>query len=1101
MDRIDSNNFDTKIKDIITNCIPACTNIYFRVGYFYFSGFSLIAKTIKDKNIKILIGLETDQVTENLITKSKAEIQNDYFEKFLKFADKESNLENIDEQDAYFIFEKKLRDGSLEIRQQIKGNHAKEYLFEYDSKTAKITNSPGRTIGGSMNWSRSGLISQGETCYDIPDKNIFEEASKSFLDEWSSSNSVLLVNKDNFHKFKEKVKKLNFIQKPKPYLMFVRVLNEYFKDRDEGKIKFPKQITNGKYIDIKYQKDAITKAYEIVNEHNGALIADVVGLGKSIIASTVANNLDLQTFVICPPHLKTDWDDYLFEFKVNKKIFTTGKLNAALEEAEKFDGQKLIIIDEVHKFRNDETEDYSKLFQLCHGGNSGEPNKILLLSATPFNNHPKDTFSLIKLFQIPGRSTLQTVSNLSAYFENLTKNYNKLQSEQRDLEKNNGKKKRSVEEIDSDFSRMGEQIRKMLTPIMIRRSRIDLENIKVYWDDLLKLKMGIPKVRDPVILDYDLKNLEEIYKKTIKLISPISKENQYKCSRYKPLTYIKPEFMDEILTRGGYDNEERNKGLPKQQQNIADFMKRLIVRRFESSSHSFYKTLKKIILSSEIIINYYEKLNFIPVYKKGEIPDCEELFDYDTGDNIDWKMDSFETNNLDNIKFDDIENLPKMKELVSRGLWIIKKEELKERYIDDVKSDLEVLRGIKKEWEIVETNNFNDPKIFSFMERIKSQLKAEPKRKIIVFSEFADTVEFVYKNMIKKGFKVFSYTSKQASSKKIKDTIRDNFDAGRPDKKEYDILIATDAISEGFNLHRAGTIFNFDIPYNPTRVVQRFGRINRINKKVFDYLNIYNFFPTESGEKEINIGRITGLKKMMFNSIFGDDTRVLTKDEDLQSYFVDKFNEHFKENESPETYFENIIYNLRDYERETILEAESISKRVKCKRNKKDTKGGLIVFSKKGNIPRFEKNNENDLSDIDFLKMFEADKKEDHIDFERKYEKIYEEIKEKMFTQDLIIAPGKNKKKLIEKIEKLKENSKFNNYLSLLLKVVKDLDALTPFQTKLILTSSHKTFDKNIFEVEKNIPEKLLKSLINNYNEIKSKKESLIIAQQINDGF
>ena len=133
--------------------------------------------------------------------------------------------------------------------------------------------------------------------------------------------------------------------------------------------------------------------------------------------------------------------------------------------------------------------------------------------------------------------------------------------------------------------------------------------------------------------------------------------------------------------------------------------------------------------------------------------------------------------------------------------------------------------------------------------------------------------------------------------------------------------------------------------------------------------------------------------------------------------------------------------------------------------------------------------------------MFEADRKEDHIDFERKYEKIYEEIKEKMFTQDLIIAPGKNKKKLIEKIEKLKENSKFNNYLSLLLKVVKDLDALTPFQTKLILTSSHKTFDKNIFEVEKNIPEKLLKSLINNYNEIKSKKESLIIAQQINDGF
>ena len=74
-------------------------------------------------------------------------------------------------------------------------------------------------------------------------------------------------------------------------------------------------------------------------------------------------------------------------------------------------------------------------------------------------------------------------------------------------------------------------------------------------------------------------------------------------------------------------------------------------------------------------------------------------------------------------------------------------------------------------------------------------------------------------------------------------------------KNDYDILIATDAISEGFNLHRAGTIFNYDIPYNPTRVVQRFGRINRINKKVFNELYIFNYFPTEIGEREVGISR------------------------------------------------------------------------------------------------------------------------------------------------------------------------------------------------------------------------------------------------------
>ena len=251
-------------------------------------------------------------------------------------------------------------------------------------------------------------------------------------------------------------------------------------------------------------------------------------------------------------------------------------------------------------------------------------------------------------------------------------------------------------------------------------------------------------------------------------------------------------------------------------------------------------------------------------------------------------------------------------------------------------------------------------------------------------------------------FKVFSYTSKSSSNQNIKETISKNFDAPVKDQEnKYDILVATDAISEGFNLHRAGTIFNFDIPYNPTRVVQRFGRINRINKKVFDELYIYNYFPSDPGEKEINMGRITALKKMMFNSIFGDDTRVLTKNEDLKSFFVEEFKKNYEETESPETYYENIIYNLRDYEKEVILEAESISKRVKCKRKSDRIKKGVILFSKKGEIPRFENNQLLNLTDIDYLKIFEADKKEKFQPFERKYEKIYEEIKDKILMKSL----------------------------------------------------------------------------------------------------
>ena len=106
-------------------------------------------------------------------------------------------------------------------------------------------------------------------------------------------------------------------------------------------------------------------------------------------------------------------------------------------------------------------------------------------------------------------------------------------------------------------------------------------------------------------------------------------------------------------------------------------------------------------------------------------------------------------------------------------------------------------------------------------------------------------------------------------------------------------MVATDAISEGFNLHRAGTIFNFDIPYNPTRVVQRFGRIIGLIKRVL-MSYIFTIISRQILEKKINMGRITALKDDV-NSIFGDDTRVLTKNEDLKSYFVDEFKKNYEE--------------------------------------------------------------------------------------------------------------------------------------------------------------------------------------------------------------
>ena len=1064
---ITSRNYNKEVLNIIKNIIPGCKNIYIRVGYFYFSGFSLIAKSLADKNIKILVGMEADKTT------------NDYLKKFLETVDQDEILDKPEERDAYFIFKNKLKDGSLEIKQNKTSDHSKVFIFEYTNKNAKIFNGPGQTMVGSANATHSGFITNKETNVLLPSPDNFKSLSLDFNDDWESS--IPLLNKKNFKDFEKYSSKFPFEQTPSPYLMFVRVLNEYFKDRSNDIIKLPKEITENYYGNFKYQRDAISKGLDILDKHNGVIIADVVGLGKSVVASAIANNLGLRVIVICPPHLKEQWDDYLYKFDVKNKIYTSGKISEAIQEDTP--GQKVIIIDEVHKFRNDETKDYLNLYQLCHGAKGKEQNKIILLSATPFNNEPSDTFSLIKLFQIPTRSTLQTSTNLSVIFEQINKKFKKLR---------NNKKKGNTKVDKENVEKLGEEIRNIIEPLIIRRSRIDLKNIKAYDTDLKKQKIFFPEVQDPVLLEYELGSLEKIYKKTLEIISPGNDKSGYKCARYKPLTYVKPEFINEVLEKGDYKDQEKKNKLPTQQENIHDFIKRMMVRRFESSTHSFSITLDRVIKSNKRIIKFFEEKKVIPIYPRHQLPDLEELFQMSTDDNI----------HIDDL---DIEEDSKLEKAKSKGLYFIEKKQLKENYIVDVKNDLEILIGIQDDWKFLNEKEFKDPKTEAIKKFINNELKNDPKRKIIIFTEFSDTANYLYAQ-IKKVFKrVNVYTSKESSSKKKKTEIAENFDAGiKNQKNDYDILIATDTISEGFNLHRAGTVINYDIPYNPTRVVQRFGRINRMNKKMFDKLYIYNFFPTEIGETEVNLKRITGIKKLLFNSIFGEDTKVLSQDETLTSYFQKSFNDIYKmlESETPETYYENLIYDLREYHPEIIMDANNISRRAKVKRKIKTKENGLLIFSKKGEIPRFifsGKSKEiNNLLPTEAFKLFDAKLNEKHLSFDKKYDLLYEEIKTQIFADRKILPPNKKKKDLINKLELLSKESRYKDYYTNMYKVVKELDALTPFQLKTIKKISQSS-DQDIKNTLKVIPEQLLKNLLKRYNEIELKKDAVIITEQIND--
>ncbi|MDC3061384.1 SNF2-related protein, partial [Candidatus Pelagibacter sp.] len=591
-------NTEKTVSKIQREILTKCDEFIVQVGYFWFSGFDEIFKSLKDKKIKIIIGINYDQQIYNL-TQSSSAIKQRYF----NFLSNDINTTEILDQkirlESHSLFVKKIKDGSLEIRcDPEKNDHSKFFIFKFKKELNNGGSSPGTVLAGSSNFSRSGFLTelQKNNNYLFNDKESFDAHLERFNESWKKS--IPIVSKDNFDEFDNKVIKKTWINKtPKPYLLFLKVLDEYFQNRDDNKVLMPKDLSSGQFFNVKYQEDAIVKGLDIIKKHQGVIIADVVGLGKSIVASAIAKNLGHNTIVVCPPHLIDQWQEYMNIAGVPAMVISRGKIQDTFR-FERPNDENTIILDEAHYYRNDLTIDYGDLHKLC------AKNKVILLSATPFNNKPQDIFNMIKLFQIPTKSSLQTIENLSEEFKDLIKEYNS-------ITKLNPTRSTDFIKIKEKRDKIANQMRTMLSPIVIRRSRLDLMRIDRYKKDLERQKISFPKVNDPELIEYDLGEITELYIDTLNIIAPKSNLKEYTGARYKPTTYIKSKYILEIAERAGVEKEL----LKKTQENMDDFIKRLLVRRFESCIESFLKTLDAIISSNQKVKEYYEKYKIVPIYK------------------------------------------------------------------------------------------------------------------------------------------------------------------------------------------------------------------------------------------------------------------------------------------------------------------------------------------------------------------------------------------------------------------------------------------------------------------------------------------------------
>lgn len=1092
-------NQNQTMHEALINALSTADRIDIQVGYFYFSGFELLAKYLKDKKVRILVGKQIDpNAVPNIISMqqktgkpidldrfqswdsyaSRTEQKIKYFEGFSRLFNETQVFDTPESQEAYKIFEEKIIDGSLQIKLTNADEHGKLYLIYNKPELNQGGDFPGTMFLGSSNFTYNGLIDQGELNSSTRDKTDFEEARVKFESMWEDSQNIDIAIPENNTEFKEVIKKLWINTVVSPYLMYIRVLHELFGKDKATDIITPGNITDEYFVDLEYQLDAIRMGIDRINQYGGVIIADVVGLGKSIIASAIANNIAkeerINVVIISPPHLISQWEEYQAYFRLpGTKIFSSGKIEEAYKWCtEQVNGPVLIILDEAHRYRNELTDDYMLLHSMTR---SNPNNKVVILTATPFNNDPKDVFALVKLFQTPGQSTIRSVDNLSMRFRELIDRYKKLRNVMRSNKMTN-------EEINKETSEIAQELRRLIEPVIVRRSRLDLQRISRYKNNLLKQGIAFSEVKGPDLIEYELGDLFSLYSWTLQTIT--DKEHGLIGARYKPATYILEDKREEFTNKyGSYLDVD----LQTAQTNLANFMKRLLVMRFESSKEAFRITLQNMIDSNDTILKWYKDQNRVPILKKGKIPD-PETFLSDADDDIEKEINE-EINN---------ENESKYKLLFVERNW------LNPQFINDVESDTRLLEEIKSKWFESDDKISNyDPKLNCLVESINKLLAENPDRKIVIFSAYADTVEYLGKSLKNAGIsRVFKYTAKDAS-KANREILRANFDAGfKPNQQlnDYDVLVATDALSEGYNLHRAGVIFNYDIPFNPTRVIQRIGRINRINKKVYDEIHVFNFFPTSIGEDETRIKEISTLKMTLINQVVGSDTRTLTNDEELNSFFKD---EYAKANNEVE--FESWDAMHREvYDQtppEVIEEALHIRPRSRVMRNGQEFSGG-IAFGKKGNHAVFAVKQTDLEPEIvaaeQVLPLFAAKQDEEGKVPDETYNELFLLIRDKLFERHKLPKVAGNRAKALQVLQILIDNyPPAKDYALDLVKVIKEYDDLSEGQYKQISRINLDVLEEAYKELQEAVSKQTINTSLKRVDQLEGLSELIVLSEEL----
>lgn len=930
----------------VLNNNPSIKNLDAMVGFLRASGYFSLRPFLDNINkVRVLIGIDVDKYIVEATRQSKIffgaeeEIKEECLRQIRR--DIESSGYKKDIEDGIFQMVKDLTDGKLELRAHpSKKIHAKMYVL-YPDGFNQYTQ--GMAITGSSNLSGNGLGITEDKQYEFNVKMAQYDDVKFAKDEfeelWKEAEGCEITAEE----LKVNIERTYLKGDIAPYDLYIKMLMEYFSDRVmESDNDDALNVPDG-YTKYDYQMDAVIEGYQKLLRYDGFFLADVVGLGKTVIATMIAKKFLLENgkentkiLVVYPPAVEQNWKTTFKDFGIDKytKFITNGSLSKILDEdnydywnADEYD---LVLVDEAHKFRSHTTNAFEQLQEICkmprinQGQIEGYKKKVMLISATPMNNSPADIYNEILLFQDPRHCTIDGVANLTAFFSPLIKEFKRFRNEPDfDLKK---------------FKKLAEQVRdRIIKPLTVRRTRTDIESVPRYNKDV----NGFPKVERPIENRYELnEHLADLFEKAM---LTLTKELSY--ARYQAIAYLKPEAAN-----GLYDNAETIS------RSLAGIRKNGLVKRLESSFHAFKVSIDNFKQANQNMIDMF---NNNKVFIAPDLDINNLLVAGWSEEEIEEKLNAKAQDNPKNAVF--------------------KANDFKPEFIEMLQADQAILEQMCDDWSSV--TDVDDSKFSKFNELLKHELfkkECNPEQKLVVFSESVDTVEYLAKRINRKDVLVISAKNRSNLFK----TIRENFDANfKNHLNDYNIILTTDVLAEGINLHRSNVIVNYDTPWNSTRLMQRIGRVNRIGS-VSKHIYNYVFYPSREGNREINLNQIALSKIQTFHSTFGEDNQIYSQEEvidrNLGKLFDDAMQEQKKDKNQELPYYEELrtLYktNRKEYNRIAKLSLRSRTGRTSRSIDGVTLAGDTLVFLKTNFRKVFflVSDEAKELSVLDALKYFKA---------------------------------------------------------------------------------------------------------------------------------